>query len=208
MNDWPAAERRMVLSYARNGARPALAALLALDDALASVLRNVREPTIAQMRMTWWHDALTRLDTVPPPAQPVLQALARHVLPGGVSGHELTRIVEGWEELVPPGDLDDVALARFAAGRGALFELGGRLLGCTGPLAEAGRGWALADLARHSRDGARAAALAAPLLATAAEQRWDREGRALGAMVHLARLEGAAPAARTLRAVWHRLTGL
>jgi phytoene synthase len=197
----------MILSYASATGRAGLAALLALDDMLAGALRTVREPMAAQMRMTWWHDALSRLSDAPLLAEPVLQALARDVIPRGVTGTELTRIVEGWEELLEPDDLDEAALMRFAAGRGAVFVLAGQVLGVEGPLLEAGQGWALADLARHSRDAGHAAALASPLLEVAGKHRWSRKGRALGAMVHLARIGDAGPGARTARALWHRTTG-
>lgn len=205
---WRHAERRIILSYAPADLQDALSALLALDDTLASVLRTLREPAIAQMRMSWWHDALTRLDTAPPPAQPVLVTLSSAVVPRGVPGTSLAHMVEGWEELVGTDDLSSDALQRFATGRGALFEIFGALAGVRGPLVEAGQGWALADLAHHSRDGTVAAAMASPLLKSAANHRWERRGRALGAMVHLARMGDAGPAARTGRALWHRLTGL
>jgi 15-cis-phytoene synthase len=55
-----AAERRLILSYAPAHARAGLSALLQLDDTLADVLRHVSEPVIAQMRLTWWHDALSK----------------------------------------------------------------------------------------------------------------------------------------------------
>ena len=65
-------ERALALSYAVEG-RDALAALLALDDALARLLRSTREPALGQMRLAWWREALERLDTAPPPAEPVLR---------------------------------------------------------------------------------------------------------------------------------------
>ena len=204
------AERRLVLSYAPARSRDALAALLALDDTLADVLRTTRDAMVGQMRLTWWHDALSRLADAPPPAQPVLAALAAHV----ARPEKLARVVEGWEELLDPGDLDDAALLRFADARGAaLFAAAGAATGAaaTDPLAAAGRGWALADLAAHSRDPAlagRCRALAAPPLDVARRARWSRGGRPLGAMAHLARLEGRGAARRTARALVHRLTGM
>ncbi|RYD27134.1 MAG: hypothetical protein EOP89_05470, partial [Lysobacteraceae bacterium] len=56
--------------------RPAVEAVLALDRALGQILRTTREPMIGQMRLTWWHGALSDLDDKAPPAQPVLQGLA------------------------------------------------------------------------------------------------------------------------------------
>lgn len=212
------AERALILTYARPARRGALAALLALDDALARVLRTTREPALGQMRLAWWREALPRLDTDPPPAEPVLQALAAEVLPRGVTGAALVRIVHGWEVLVENETLDGDALRRFGEGRGALFGLATQALGASDPVADAGQGWALADLAQNLKDEGEAEAartMAGALLDRALARRWSGKARALGAMAHLARMDltlGGAPApvgapARVGRLLWHRLTG-
>jgi phytoene synthase len=64
----------LALSYAQAPGRGALGALLALDDALAQLLRTTREPALGQMRLAWWREALARLDHDPVPAEPVLSA--------------------------------------------------------------------------------------------------------------------------------------
>lgn len=201
----------MVLSYAPADRRPALNALFALDDALADILRSTREPMVGQMRLTWWHGALARLDDGPPPAQPVLQGLATAALPRGVTGIALAGLVEGWEVLLESDALTDTAvLERYADGRGAvLFTLACRVLDVapTDPLIAGGRGWALADLAAHSSAPGVAGRLARPLLAEAGGVRWSRATRSLGALVRLQAMPGASPARRTMRALAHRLTG-
>lgn len=221
MTDEHDPERSLILIYAPIRGRAALAALLALDDALAQLLRSTTQPAVGQLRLAWWREALARLDTQAPPAEPVLQGLAANLLPLGVSGASLVPIVHGWEVLVEEDALGEDALRRFGEGRGSLFEAAGRALeaGQGDPLAEAGQGWALADLARHldtAEEAARAAALAAPLLAAAVRQRWSRNGRALGALAHRARLDlalehgAAAPVGaprRVMRLFWHRMTG-
>src|SRR3546814_7046937 len=53
-------ELALAICYAPRKARAALAALFALDATLADVLRTTTEPMLGQMRLTWWHDALTR----------------------------------------------------------------------------------------------------------------------------------------------------
>ncbi|RYE01298.1 MAG: hypothetical protein EOP61_11635, partial [Sphingomonadales bacterium] len=88
-------ERALILTYAGER-RAALAALLALDDALATLLRTTSEPALGQMRLAWWREALERLDSAPAPAEPVLRALAGEVLPLGVTGASLVPIVHGW----------------------------------------------------------------------------------------------------------------
>jgi 15-cis-phytoene synthase len=211
-------ERALVLAYAPAGGRAALAALLALDDALARLLRTTSEPALGQLRLAWWRESLARLDTAPAPAEPVLSALAAELLPRGVSGASLVPIVHGWEVLVEEERLDEAALVRFAAGRARLFTAAGAVLGAApgDPLAAAGEGWALADLAAHGGDAAEraaAAALAVPRLAAAKAARWSRPARSLGAMAHLARVRLERPAmppaapARVARALWHRISG-
>ncbi len=204
-------ERVLILTYAPAEGRAALAALLALDDALALVMRTTTEPALGQMRLAWWREALERLDPAPPPAEPVLQALAG----AGLAGAPLVPIVHGWEVLIEEEWLDEDALRRFGEGRGSLFAAAGRALGASGdPLEAAGQGWALADLARNlnnADEAAMARALAEPLLQRALTARWSRPGRALGAMAHIARRdlggEAKGAPARVARLLWHRLTG-
>jgi len=205
-------ERALALSYAPRDRRAGLHALFALDTALGQVLRTTREPMVGQMRLAWWREALARLDSGPPPAEPVLQALASDVLPLGPTGQTLAAMTDGWEVLL--GTIDDRTIGDHGRLRGEiLFEQAGVVLGAgSDPLGEAGRGWALADLAAHLSDpamAARARDAALPLLASATCHRWSRRGRALGAMTHIARLNLAGPATprRVARLAWHRFTG-
>lgn len=215
-------EANLVLHYGREAVRPGVQAIFLLDTSLAQVLRTTREPMVGQMRLTWWHDALTALDTAPPPAEPILQALARHVVPCGITGARLAAMIDGWEELLDGDPLDDAAIVRHGEVRGAaLFAMAGILLGAGSgdPVAPAGAGWALADLARHLSDPAaatRALVLAAPLLRAATAVRWSRGGRSLGALAHLAWMNLAVPLdqplpagapRRVARLLFHRVTG-
>jgi phytoene synthase len=209
-------ERRMILAYAPGAAAgQALAALLALDDKLAETVRTTTEPMLGQIRLQWWHDALEKLDNAPPPAEPVLEAVARDVLRDGVTGAAAAGIAQAWQALLQE-ELDTAGLKAFAQRGARLFELAGTLSGASSgdPLALAGEGWALADLASglsdpHEAAGARM--IAGQALAEATAMRWSRNGRALGAMAHLARLDLAGvpfgSPRRTGRALWHRLTG-
>jgi phytoene synthase len=209
-----------VLVYAPASRRRALSALLRLDDRLANLVQTTSQPALGQLRLAWWREALARLDTQPPPGEPVLQELAASVLPLGISGASLVPIVHGWEVLVEEIELDHDALRRFAEGRGQLFVVAGAVMKASArdPLATAGQGWALADLARHLRvpaEAAEARAMASALLDKATTVRWSRNGRALGALAHLARLDLRAPGSeppvgaphRVGRLFWHRLTG-
>jgi phytoene synthase len=209
-------ERRMILAYAPGAtAGHALTALLALDDKLAETVRTTTEPMLGQIRLQWWHDALVRLDSAPPPAEPVLEAVARDVLRDGVTGAAAAEIPQAWQALLQE-ELDAAALKAFAQRGARLFELAGALAGASpdDPLAQAGEGWALADLApglSDPREAAGAKMIAEQALAEATAVRWSRNGRALGAMAHLARLDlvgvPLGSPRRTGRALWHRLTG-
>ena len=215
-------EQTLALSYVPVARRASVQALFTLDETLGQILRTTREPMVGQMRLTWWHEALSALDTAPPPAQPVLQALAAEVVARGVSGAALAEMIDGWDVLLEPDPLDRAMLDTYATRRGGtLFVLAGRILGASArdPLERAGAGWALADLARHSRDAAAAALpdeLARAALAEAMLVRWSGAVRALGAMALTARMDLAAPAdgsapvtspARIARLAWHRLSG-
>jgi phytoene synthase len=215
-------EQELAFSYARAGCRSELVALFALDAALANILRTTREPMVGQMRLTWWHEALTRLDSAGPPAEPVLQAVASDVLPRGISGARLAGMIDGWEELLDAGTLDDAAIGRHADARGgALFAMAGEVLGArdTDPVVPAGKGWALADLGRHLADRSiaeRALGLAAAPLVEAGRARWSRAARPLGALAQIARMNLAVPLDMPLpigaprrvgRLLLHRLRG-
>ncbi len=202
-------ERVLALGYAPEPARAAVAASFALDATLAKLALGTRDAMVAQLRLTWWHEALVALNAGEPPAQPILRALWA----AGAAGKALAVMEVGWERLLAAPD--DEALAHFASERGALFNEAARLARAGDAVAVASQGWALADLSRITADPAlsvRAAALARPLLARAAAQRWSSAGRFLGALVHVARADLAGerlPGApgRVLRLAWHRATG-
>ena len=210
-------EFRLALAYADVAERPALAALFALDDTLGAILRTTREPLVGQMRLTWWYEALQRLDTAPAPAEPVLTALQASVLPRGVSGTMLAGMTDGWEALLEP-TLDAAVVERFARDRGRrLFDLAGTMLSADDlRIGLAGEGWALADLAQRLSDAPSrrlARTRAAEALDVALRGRWPGKARALGALALSARFDVAASPPplgspkRVGRLAWHRLTG-
>ncbi|MEA3062063.1 MAG: hypothetical protein QOJ94_1844 [Sphingomonadales bacterium] len=206
----------LALSYVPADRRPALRALFALDSALGAVLAGGREPMITRIKLAWWRESLERLDRETPPAEPVLQALAEHLLPAGVSGAELAEMEEGWAALLSDAPLSPEDLAIYARQRGArLFACAARLLDSQ-PEA-GGEAWALVDLARHcgnaeDRDSALAAARALPSPPLVPSRL-----RPLGMLSALARRdaepgrthwEPRGSPGRMLRLLRHRLTGL
>lgn len=212
-------DRTLALAYVPAARREAVQALWRLDAALASVLSTGREPLISQIRLAWWRETLEALGTARPPDEPVLQAVARHVLPGGISGAELAAMEAGWAVLLAPDPLGPAELDLYASARGGLlFRFTARLLGEAQPtktVEAAGGAWALIDLARHSADAAdaEAALLAARAVPNA---RWPTRLRPLGMLAALARRdaepqrsrwEAQGAPGRMLRMLRHRLTG-
>ena len=205
-------DRKLALAYVPAAVRPGVEALWRLDASLAAILATGTQPLISQMRLAWWREALERLDSAPPPAEPVLQALAAHVLPS-VSGAELAAMEEGWLILLSDAALTADELARYAHLRGGLlFDYSARLLGGQHfPVCEAGACWALADLARHSR---RVDEIKLP--PPESKMKWPARLRPLGMLAMLARrdlerlgenTEKAGSPARILRMIRHRLSG-
>lgn len=181
-------ERALALAYVPAVKRPALEALWRLDAAFASVLATGSEPMVTRIRLAWWREALERLDREAPPAQPLLRAIAAHILPAGVAGAELSSMAEGWDAIVGGEAPDAAALDRHATERGAgLFRLSARLLAGDADVDAAGEAWALVDLARHSTDRAEAAAaMAAAGARKRTSARWPAILRPLGMLAALA----------------------
>jgi phytoene synthase len=210
-------DRNLALSYVAAGRRPALAALWQLDSALGAVLAGGREPMISRIKLAWWREALERLDRDPAPAEPLLQGLADHVLPAGITGAALAAMEEGWGILLSAEPLTPPELRAYAAARGGLlFDSSARLLGGGEVPPGAGERWALVDLARHSANGPDADAALAAAGALPPPGRWPGRLRPLGMLAALA-VRDADPArphwepqgapGRMLRMFRHRLTG-
>ena len=212
-------DRTLALAYVPAERRPGVEALWRLDAALASVLSTGREPLISQIRLAWWREALEKLDRERAPAEPVLEALAKHVVPKGISGGELSAMEAGWSALLSPDPLGPDELDLYASARGGLlFRFTARLLGNPSPSAEVeagGGAWALIDLARHSANAADADAAVAAAR-TAPPHRWPSRLRPLGMLAVLAtrdadprrpRWEEKGAPKRMLRMLGHRLSG-
>lgn len=207
-------EVALAIAHAPIAARNGLRALWALDARIAEAVRAAVEPMMAEIRLTWWRDALAELGQGRAP-EPLLEVLAGL----DIDGEALSDLPEGWIVLLDPPPLAEPALLRYGRERGgSLFGQAARLLGRPdfAPLVDAGAGWALVDLGHGSSDhgmAVRARAVAAPLLARATAVKWPRELRPLGMLAHLAardadadKREQGAPA-RIFRMLRHRLSG-
>lgn len=114
-----------MLEHVRAEHRSGFEALWVLDSAMGDVVARATEPAVGRIKLAWWSEALERLDSEPPPREPRLEAVAKHLLPKGIAGIELAELEPGWATL-----LDETVEPRLVAARGAqLFRLGGRILG-------------------------------------------------------------------------------
>ena len=201
-----AAEQALALRYAPADRQAALMTLFALDARLRAITLAARDPTIGLMRLTWWGEALERLDQAPAPAEPLLRALAAELLPRGITGAALAQLVDGWA-LMLEGDVEWPAVANrrgnllFALATAALVE------GRATPHPD-GSYWAAVDLARDWQ---------LPLAGWTLPPHWSQPAvpralRALGALALLARFDGAGRTRpgdprRVARLLIHWLTG-
>ncbi|MBV8971254.1 MAG: squalene/phytoene synthase family protein [Sphingomonadaceae bacterium] len=141
-------DRYLATLYAPAEVRPALFALHALDLELANVVATTTEAMLGEIRLAWWREALTKLDTAPPPAQPVLTALGRHALPLGIKGQALEPLEDAFLALLLDERLAGRALDDHLDRRGGtLFAACATALGVAQGSARAlGRAWALGQL--------------------------------------------------------------
>lgn len=203
----------MSLAYAPRAVRPTLSALWRLDEQLGASVARTENPALAQIRLTWWYDALGSLAGTQP-VDPVLIALAGST---AINPAKLLPLIDGWEALLEPLPLSREALERHASNRGGtLFEVAAEVLGADRVQAsEAGRLWALVDLAFRVSD--RDTAERALDLARSRGCALHDVTRPLGILATLAardarrgldrpRRQGSP--ARLARALWYALTGV
>ena len=142
-------DRDLVRLYWPVDLRPAFDALFGIDDAMAEVVASSSQPALGAIRLAWWREALERLDANPAPPEPRLQAVAKELLPRGISGADLADLEPGWRTL-----LDEWPEQALISQRGeTLFELGAYLLKANcGGLADAGALYANMDIERRGID--------------------------------------------------------
>ena len=139
---------RLALAYAPGPAKPAWLTFLALDTRLAGLLRQARDPVLAQIRLAWWRKRLEQPPGDRPRGEPLLARLADW--PDG--GSSLVPLVDGWEALLGDPPLPMNALESFAQGRAAGISALAACLGVADPAPDLARSWAMADLACHLGD--------------------------------------------------------
>ena len=139
--------QRLALNYAPAHLRAPTAALFALDARLGELVAKANEPLLAQLRLAWWRDELSKAPTDRAKGDPILDAIGETW-----TGEEraLVRLIDGWEQLVGEAPLPTPAIDGFASGRAGAFAALARLAGQSAAeegADQAGRIWALADFA-------------------------------------------------------------
>ena len=208
-------DRDLVRLYWPVALRPAFDALFAIDDAMAEVVRTTSEPALGAIRLAWWREALERLDTSPPPAEPRLQAAASELLPRAISGRDLAGLEAGWTALLDEPPWDEAVVEAIAERGRRFFAIGATLLGVDDDgLNDAGAIFAIANAVRHCSDRA-----SAQMLVEAgrrmSHQRFAKTLRPLTALTALSvrdltsfpTLEVEASPARAVTLLRHRMTG-
>ena len=184
-----------------------MTALWTLDATLGTIVATTTQPLVGQLRLTWWHEALSGLGKSTVIGEPVLEALAGDVIATGrVDAAALALLVEGWEALLEPMPLDRIWLEAYADGRAAMFDLSAAILGTPSDRPSA-RGWALTDFALRCSDdvtAGRAWELAASALADASVSTLPRSLRSLARLAEA----DCALRARAERSLWRRLHSL
>ncbi len=202
---------RLALAYAPARARPDWLTLLALDARLAGLVRQAREPMLAQLRLAWWRDRFAADPHGWPKGDPLLARLAEW----GEPVRALGKLVDGWEALLGEAPLPAEALGEFANGRiAALAALAYRLDARDTVVVTMGRRWACADLALHLGDPTERAAAAALLDQAAPGGRTLRMLRPLALLSGLSEravrrgaVEALSGPGALLAAIWLGITG-
>ena len=139
----------LVLASATPQVRGLLECILRLDARLGRICLTASEPALAQLRLAWWRDELSRERPAAAemPPDPLLASLLTE---WGSDRSAPIALIDGWEELI--GDLPPTGEAAmgFAAGREAVFAEIARRAGHHGAASDAAihaQAWARADLA-------------------------------------------------------------
>lgn len=152
-------DRYLTALYAPADARPALFALFAFNVELARIREHVSEPMIGEIRLAWWREAVEGAYAGAPRAHPVVEALARFVVPRQVPADLLIACIDARLSDIygeQPATLDDLVAYADNSGGALAQAVLHALAGPTGAPSSAqsaavraiGRAWALTGIVR------------------------------------------------------------
>ena len=135
----------LAIAYAPINVRSAFSLLLQIDQRFANILRNAREPMIAQIKMAWWREAFGKAPHQRPRGEPLLQALNQtgELIPYTA----LEALVLGWEMLLEAEQWNQEMIDGHASLRAqAVFLTYGQWVGSTQDVLPVGQLWAINSL--------------------------------------------------------------
>ena len=136
---------RLAIAYARSDVRSAFALLLQIDNRFADILRNAREPMIAQIKMAWWREAFASAVEARPKGEPLLQAL--NEAGDRIQLSALEALASAWEHLLGNEQFSQELIDTHAELRAeAIFVTYAGWIGCAQDLRPIGRNWAIEAL--------------------------------------------------------------
>ena len=141
----------LLLSYAPPETRYWHRLAWVIDERLAHVVRTVREPSIAAIRMAWWREALAAHDLSKGKSEPLVEAWRARPR-NAAADQAVEQMINGWSVLADGAALTVEDMRAYAEGRGSgLFGLLTADGGGTSveDVRRAGALWALWDLAGH-----------------------------------------------------------
>lgn len=205
--------KRLALAYTRPDLRSGLALILAFDDRLSVILNSSNEPLIAQMRLAWWNDVISKPLERRPIGEPLLAILAyleRKFADANV-GAAMLKLTEAWDMLLAHEDWTPLVLNEYADLRSsAIFDWYGEqiaVFNCP-QLKHLGLDWALIDLLQSSRTKAEYDTIKALISVGTKNSAISRELRPLSILAR-SQYASLTPSRWTgLRLAWHGLTGL
>jgi phytoene synthase len=143
-----AEEIGIALAYTPQPLRTVLAAFFAFDQRLGKIVGTASEPMLAQVKLAWWRDMLTKPVDERPQGDAVLDALGRHWIDKEAA---LGALVDGWEHLLEEPPLTKESAIVFGTARmNTAMAAFGQNIGPGGELSSYGTAawrWAIADLA-------------------------------------------------------------
>jgi hypothetical protein len=102
----------LAIAYAPVPVRARLAWLLSLDHRLSDILNRTGEPMIAQLRLSWWRDALKSHPDKRPKGEPLLAQLSG-IEPDDVLIDAGSSLIDAFEILATDADSEGQSFARM-----------------------------------------------------------------------------------------------
>ena len=102
----------LAIAYAPASVRARLKWLLSLDERLLAILERTSEPMIAQLRLSWWRDAMNAESDKRPKGEPLFAALGEIEPDAAVIDASLA-LIDAFEILAIDADVEAQSLARM-----------------------------------------------------------------------------------------------